>query len=140
VVKPEKNGVTEYDARVRSRRRLTVVRVAAVVITTHFAALPTDAGQSLLRVGAAVEDMTPVPGFPNGGHGREGAVSRAFWGNLTATAVYFETRNGDGLALVSCDLFAIPAGLHATVAERLRSPTPGDASRPRTLTTVQEII
>jgi neutral ceramidase len=38
---------------------------------------------------------------------------------LRARAFFFEDRAGHALALVSCDLFALPGGLHAKVAERI---------------------
>ena len=92
---------------------------------------PGAAGQAvdappLRRAGAATAEITPVPGFPNGGHGRAGKVARGYWGSLWATAFYFEDAAGRGLALVSCDLFAIPAGLHAQVAARLLTSSEGE--------------
>lgn len=109
----------------RATPALTAAALALVLTATA-----SQAGQTpRLLAGAAVEDITPVPGFANGGHSREGAVARGYWGRLTATALYFETDTGDGLALVSCDLFAVAAGLHAMVAERLAAPTAGPALR-----------
>jgi neutral ceramidase len=53
-------------------------------------------------------------------------VARGYWGSLRVTAFYFEDAAGRGLALVSCDLFAIPAGLHAQVAARLHTLSAGE--------------
>ncbi|WP_375771279.1 neutral/alkaline non-lysosomal ceramidase N-terminal domain-containing protein [Archangium gephyra] len=69
--------------------------------------------------GVATEDITPPPGFPTGGHGPEGGLPRGHWMRLRARAFFFEDRAGRTLALVSCDLFALPGGLHAKVAERI---------------------
>lgn len=70
-------------------------------------------------VGVASEDITPPPGFPTGGHSSEGSLPRGQWMRLRARAFFFEDRAGHTLALVSCELFAIPGGLHAQVAERV---------------------
>jgi neutral ceramidase len=57
-----------------------------------------------------------------GGHSIGGRISRGYWTRLYARAFYFQDAAGHRLVLVSCDLFAIPAGLHAAVAERLKLP------------------
>lgn len=112
--------------------RPTRGRVAVAALALALTATATQAAQApRLRVGAAVEDITPVPGFPTGGHSRNGAVAHAYWGRLTATALYFETDAGDGLALVSCDLFAVTAGIHAMVVERLEATSADPALRLR---------
>jgi neutral ceramidase len=72
--------------------------------------------------GAARVDITPPPGYPMGGHSIGGRVARGYWTRLYAHAFYFQDARGHTLALVSCDLFAIPAGLHAAVAARLMLP------------------
>jgi neutral ceramidase len=65
--------------------------------------------------GAAAGEITPPPGTPMGGHGLAGRVARGYWTRLYARAFYFDDGRGRRLALVSAELFAIPAGLHAKV-------------------------
>jgi neutral ceramidase len=67
--------------------------------------------------GAAKSDITPPPGLPMGGHGPGGRVARGYWTHLYARAFYFDDGRGHHLALVSAELFAISAGLHAKVLE-----------------------
>jgi neutral ceramidase len=76
-----------------------------------------------LLVGAASEDITPPPGFPMGGHSLAGRFSRGHWMRLRARAFYFRDTEGSSLALVSCDLYAIPAGLQQMVAASLHPKT-----------------
>ncbi len=65
--------------------------------------------------GAAAAEITPPPGIPMGGHGLAGRVARGYWTRLYARSFYFDDGRGRRLALVSAELFAIPAGLHAKV-------------------------
>ena len=67
--------------------------------------------------GAGKSDITPPPGFPLGGHSIAGRMARGYWTRLHARAFYFEDASGHALAMVSCDLFAIPAALSARVAQ-----------------------
>src|SRR5258708_976715 len=67
--------------------------------------------------GAGTREITPPPGFPMGGHGLAGRVARVYWPRLHARSFYFDDGRGHRLALVSAELFAIPAGLHAKVLE-----------------------
>jgi neutral ceramidase len=67
--------------------------------------------------GAGTREITPPPGFPMGGHGLVGRVARGYWTRLHARSFYFDDGRGHRLALVSAELFAIPAGLHAKVLE-----------------------
>lgn len=69
------------------------------------------------RVGAAKVDITPMPGFPMGGYSAAGRISRGVWMRLHARAVCFEDADGHTLALVSADLWAVPAGFADRVAE-----------------------
>jgi len=69
------------------------------------------------RVGAAKADITPMPGFPMGGYSAAGRISRGVWMRLQARAVCFEDPDGHSLALVSADLWAVPAGLADRVAD-----------------------
>lgn len=66
--------------------------------------------------GAARADITPPAGYPMGGHSLAGRVSRGRWGRLYARAFYVRDSEGRSVALVSADLFAVPAGLHEVVA------------------------
>jgi len=65
--------------------------------------------------GAGVEEITPYAGVPLGGHGPGGRIARGTWMPLYARAFYFEDDEGHAVALVSCDLFAIPGALRAEV-------------------------
>ena len=67
--------------------------------------------------GAGTREITPPPGFPMGGHGLAGRVARGYWTRLHARSFYFDNGRSHRLALVSAELFAIPAGLHAKVLE-----------------------
>src|ERR1039458_1009543 len=67
--------------------------------------------------GAGKTEITPPPGIPLGGHGPGGRVARGYWTRLYARSFYFDDGQGHHLALVSAELFAIPAGLHAKVLE-----------------------
>ncbi|MCM3878460.1 MAG: neutral/alkaline non-lysosomal ceramidase N-terminal domain-containing protein [Thermoanaerobaculia bacterium] len=68
--------------------------------------------------GVGESDLTPPPGIPMGGHSIAGWVARGHWTRLHARAFFFRDGKGGTAALVSCELFAIPAGLRAKVAER----------------------
>jgi neutral ceramidase len=81
--------------------------------------VPESAESHCFVAGAAKVEITPPPGFPLGGHSVGGKVSRGYWTRLYARAFFFRDERGQILALVSCDLFAIPAGLHARVASLL---------------------
>src|SRR5438874_1666313 len=65
--------------------------------------------------GAGKSEITPALGVPMGGHGPGGRVARGYWMRLYARAFYFQDSRNHRLALVSCDLFALPAGLRAEV-------------------------
>jgi neutral ceramidase len=67
--------------------------------------------------GAGTREITPPPGFPMGGHGLAGRVARGYWTRLHARSFYFDDGRDHRLVLVSAELFAIPAGLHAKVLE-----------------------
>jgi neutral ceramidase len=90
--------------------RVPRYRVLPPTETAHFVA------------GAARVDITPPPGYPMGGHSIGGRIARGYWTRLYTRAFYFQDARGHRLALVSCDLFAIPAALHSAVAERLKLP------------------
>src|SRR5690349_13290772 len=83
-----------------------------------------------VRAGAASVDITPVPGLPTAGHGPfAGTIARGYWDRLKATAFYFEDSSGRGFALVSADLFGIPAGLQQSVAAHFSSANPENLTR-----------
>lgn len=65
--------------------------------------------------GTGKSDITPPPGYPTGGHGPAGGLARGHWMRLWSRAFYFEDPDGNRLVLVSCDLFAIPGSLTASV-------------------------
>jgi len=65
--------------------------------------------------GAAEEEITPYPGVPMGGHGPGGRIARGTWMPLYARAFYFQDTSGHSAAMVSCELFAVSAGLRAEV-------------------------
>jgi neutral ceramidase len=89
---------------------------ASVVVTPPTVAAPPEPTGSW-RAGAARVDLTPTPGFPMGGHSLEGQTARGYWTRLYANAIYLEDPEGQRLALVSCDLWSMPAGLADRVAE-----------------------
>ncbi len=75
-----------------------------------------DHGDDFLA-GAAKVDITPMPGYPMGGYAIAGYISRGVWMRLKARAFCFEDPDGKSLAMVSADLWAIPAGLADRVAD-----------------------
>jgi hypothetical protein len=78
--------------------------------------LPANAGSGHALAGAARVEITPSPGYPNGGDGQAGGVSRGTWTKLYARALYLEDGGGKQIALVSCDLFAVPESLRFAAA------------------------
>jgi len=85
-----------------------------IEVDSYTVAAPSTVGR--FRAGAGVSDLTPVPGFPTGGYGPAGTVAFGYWTRLHARAFAFQDRDGRALVLVTCELFALPAGLEATVA------------------------
>jgi neutral ceramidase len=67
--------------------------------------------------GAGKADITPRPGIPMGGHGPAGRVARGYWTRIHARAFYFQDGANRALALVTCELFLLPAGLRAQVLQ-----------------------
>ena len=76
-------------------------------------------GPATFRAGAARVDITPPPGYSTGAYGPSAAFARGFWTRLYARTIFLEDAKGNRLALVSCDLFAMPGGLVDRVAEIL---------------------
>jgi len=85
-----------------------------IVIPRYTTTRPSPSGG--LRAGAGKREITPLPGFPMGGHSLGGRLSRGRWLPLYARAFYFQDAAGGSLLMISCDLFAIPAGLQEKVA------------------------
>lgn len=69
------------------------------------------------RAGVGKADLTPPPGFSMAGFSVIGRTGRGYWTRLFARAVYVEDAGGRSIVLVSCDLWAMPAGLADRVAE-----------------------
>jgi neutral ceramidase len=69
--------------------------------------------------GADREELTPPPGFPNAGHGPPAATARGYWSRLYARAFYFRDPHGNVAVLVSCDLWAMSAGLWHAVLQKV---------------------
>ena len=67
--------------------------------------------------GASKIDITPPPGYPMGGHSIAGKIGRGHWLRLSARSIFLEDPVGTRMALVSTDLWSIPAGLADKVAE-----------------------
>lgn len=72
-----------------------------------------------------------------GGHGPGGRVSRGYWIRLKVRVFYFQDKSGHDLALASCELFALPAGLRDEVLRMVNAETktgdPGLPLRPDSL-------
>lgn len=58
-----------------------------------------------------------MPGYPLGGHGLTAHTSQGSWLRLYSRAIYLQDGNNQRLALVSADLWSVPAGLGDRVAE-----------------------
>ena len=106
----------------------TVLAITGLVVVT-VSGCATIAGQlpvpqphrpsGAFRAGVARVDITPAPGVPMGGHSKAGRIARGYWTRLFARAFVLEDAAGNTVALVSCDLWSVPAGLVDRVAEIL---------------------
>jgi len=74
---------------------------------------------SHFTAGVGQEEITPYAGIPLGGHGIGGRIARGTWMPLYARAFYFQDTMGRSVAMVSCDLFAVSAGLRSDVLRRV---------------------
>jgi len=83
--------------------------------------------------GAGKADLTPPPGFPSGGYSISAPIVRGQWMQLMARAIYLRDSAGKTIVIVSCDLFAIPGGLHDKVAQMLATEDPTFAIPPQNL-------
>ena len=77
------------------------------------------ANPSGFKAGAAKIDITPMPGYPMGGHAIASTIARGYWLRLHARSIYLEDPDGNALVLSSCDLWSMPAGLADRVSELL---------------------
>ena len=82
-------------------------------------AVKPSAPQQSFLFGSSTIDITPPPGYPMGGFGSEGRISRGVWTPLKAAAFYFQDPGGNQFVLVSCDLWSVPLGLSLRVGELL---------------------
>src|ERR1039457_5182434 len=80
---------------------------------------PSQPAPDHFTAGAGKTEITPPPGIPLGGHGPGGRVARGYWTRLYARSFYFDDGRDHHLALVSAELFAIPAGLHRSEERRV---------------------
>jgi len=78
-------------------------------------------GEGAFHAGAAKIEITPTPGYSTAGHSIAAMDSRGYWTRLYTRAIYVEDAEGNALALVSCDLWAISAGLADHVAQLIRT-------------------
>ena len=104
----------------RLRRLVPLLLALLAACTTLDGELRTrpHAGSGTLQAGAAVVDVTPVPGFPMGGHALEARSAVAVWTDLHARALYLEDAAGTPLVFLVADLWAVSAGLADTLADR----------------------
>jgi neutral ceramidase len=72
-----------------------------------------------LEAGFGIEDITPQPGFPLGGHSIASRIARGHWTRLQARALYLRDRANTAVVLISCDLWAPDGALTDRVAELL---------------------
>lgn len=100
--------------------------VACATISGHVPPSAPRPGSGSFQAGAGEADLTPMPGFPMGGHSVAGQVARGSWGRLRARALYFEDAGGRAIALVSCDAWAMPAGLADRAADLVRESPDGE--------------
>jgi neutral ceramidase len=77
-------------------------------------------GSGTLLAGAGKTDITPIPGYPMGGHSFEGEHSAGNLGHLHARAIYLEDPRGEPVVLVAADLWAISIGLRDRVVELIQ--------------------
>lgn len=120
ILKGRRMGPSPYLAMLLCLGLVATAGCAAIVVTPPTMAAPPKPTGSW-RAGAAKVDLTPTPGFPMGGHSLVGQTARGYWTRLYASAIYVEDPDGRRLALVSCDLWSMPAGLADRVAELVAS-------------------
>lgn len=89
-------------------------------IEVELAAPEPTAGSGSLLVGAARRDITPIPGYPMGGHSFEGQYSAGTLGKSYARAIYLEDPRGQPVVLLAADVWAVSIGLRDRVVEVLQ--------------------
>ena len=94
-----------------------LLSTSGCLMTIHMPPPAPAVATNTFLAGAAKVDITPMPGVPMGGFAAAGKLSRGVWTRLYARAFVFEGPRGNAIALVSCDLWAIPAGFADRVAE-----------------------
>jgi len=77
-------------------------------------------GSGELLVGAMKTDITPMPGYPMGGHAIGGRYGFGAMGPLLARALYLEDPDGTPLVLVAMDVWGVSPGLRDRVVEHLQ--------------------
>ena len=95
------------------------MRASAVLLGALFVALAlaSPAAAAPLQAGVARVDITPPTGYVLGGWTRADRTGQGVHTRLGATAMVLD-RGGQKVALLSVDLFAMPAGLLAEAADR----------------------
>ncbi len=78
------------------------------------------AASGQLWVGAKKVDITPIPGYPMGGHAIGGRYGFGAMGPLHARALYLEDPDGTPLVLVAMDVWGVSPGLRDRVVEHLQ--------------------
>ena len=86
----------------------------SISVPAYTVAHPPPAGH--LIAGVSKVDITPPAGYPMGGHSLGGRASRGHWGRLYARAFYFRDADGNSVAFVTTDLFAVAGGLQEDAA------------------------
>ena len=89
------------------------------VVVPAYTLRPTQWKPGAFIAGVGKADITPPPGFPNGGDGPAGNLARGYWTRLHARAFFFADAQGRTTVLVALDTFAIPGGLTAMVAHKV---------------------
>ncbi len=77
-------------------------------------------GSGEFLVGAKKTDITPIPGYPMGGHAIGGRYGFGAMGPLHARALYLEDPEGTPLILVAMDVWGVSPGLRDRVVEHLQ--------------------
>ncbi len=89
-------------------RKFFVAATAFIFLTPAMVAVANPPGNAEgLQIGWARADLTPeAPVFITGQ--RHARISERVMDPITATALAFESRSGEGVIMVSCDLISIP--------------------------------
>jgi len=74
--------------------------------------------------GASKIDITPPPGYAQGGNSVEAKTSKGFWHRLYSRAIYMEDSTGAPFFLVSVELWSVSAGFTNKVVEIVQDSLP----------------